>query len=382
MRRLFRIISVLLVCLILSSCKSGGEKPSQPAVKLEDATQVEQILDQMNRGNNLNMMVYSELKDYEEFLGYFDLLMSYDFNYLLFDIDGGRYMFMMYRFTKTTEKLDEVKNVRKNYTGDKLSLVFETESHPDSSDKGCFPQPTHVRCILKVDDGFDPGKCTVSVFGYGTPVIEKYQGGVVFVDDKCGFVDADLNIKHPIGDGRINEFESDRVDGYYWNVEHGVMGLLDHYGNVVLSQSYNRIICINPDRFIVERKEKNNSYSIGLVDSHENIIHDFIPGEIEMQRIGIYNAAGQFIFKRNSASGVIDENLNIVIEPDYLSIADYYSDCPNMFYAVENREWKFAVIGSDGELKTEFIYDEAYDAYQAYFNAMGGYGSDFFKKAE
>ena len=172
-----RIIAAVMACAMLGACQKdrGGLIPSHD--KLEDATKVEQILDRLNWCNDLDLMVYSELDNYNKYLGYFDLLQTYDFNYLLLNIEGGQYIFMMYRFTETTKQIDALKNVSKNYTGDKLNLFFETESHKVSGDRGCFPQADHVRCILKVDDGFDPDKCTVYAEGYGAPVIEKYQGG-------------------------------------------------------------------------------------------------------------------------------------------------------------------------------------------------------------
>ncbi|MCR4766384.1 MAG: hypothetical protein K5875_00285 [Saccharofermentans sp.] len=377
-----RIIAAVMVCAMLSACRKdvGGLLPEHD--ELEDATKVEQILERLTWCNDLDLMTYSELENYDEYLGYFDLLQTYDFNYLLLNIDGGQYIFMMYRFTETTEQLDALKNVRKNYTGDKLNLSFETESHKVFEDSGCFPQAVHVRCILKVDDGFDPDKCTVYAEGYGAPVIEKYQGGVIRVDGKYGFVDEDLNIKQPVVHGNINDFETDRVDGYYWMVDDGTMALLDHGGNIVLSQSYTSIICINPDRFLVTKMDENGFCTTGIVDGHENVVCDFISGSVEMQSIGIYNAKGQYILSSGGLKGVIDEDLNVIIEPKYSEVVEYCGESPNMFYVVENGIGKCAVVDNKGEFQTGFDYDEWYDAYKDYFDSKGGYSSDYFGKGE
>jgi hypothetical protein len=66
--------------------------------------------------------------------------------------------------------------------------------------------------------------------------------------------------------------------------------------------------------------------------------------------------------------------MNIIIEPKYTNIAEYYQDSPHMYYAVENEQGKCAVIGTDGALKNDFIYNSVYDASEEYFHRMGGYG--------
>ena len=128
--------------------------------------------------------------------------------------------------------------------------------------------------------------------------------------------------------------------------------------------------------------DENGFCTTGIVDGHENVVCDFISGSVEMQRIGIYNAKGQYILYRGGLEGVIDEDLNIVIEPKYTKVVEYCGESPNMFYVVENGIGKCAVVDNKGEFQTGFDYDEWYDAYKVYFDSKGGYSTGYFGKGE
>lgn len=359
------LLSVVMACAMLCSC----QVPVQP----DKATRVDQVLNDMD-GWSTELPLYSELKNDSKYLGYFGLLRD-QFSYLIFDIKGSKYMFILYMYYDYSSAMDKVTGVEQHFNGKTLSLTFDTEVH-DAQKGGCFPSGEYARCILKIDDDFNPGTCEVQVTGYGTQPITEYQGGMFSIGKKWGMADKDLNIVLPVIYDGILEFESDRVEDYYRVILDGNNGLVDSDGNIVLQPVYSNLICVNADRFIV-MKDEGDTNMIGLVDSRENVIKDFIPGFIEMQRSGIYNTADQYIFSRFSEGeyleGVIDADFNIVIEPVYEYIATYYQDSPNMYYAAQNTKGKFAVIGTDGVLRNDFVFDSAYDASQEYFERMGGY---------
>ena len=156
------------------------------------------------------------------------------------------------------------------------------------------------------------------------------------------------------------------------------MGLIDNNGDFVLSEKYSSIVCIDEDRFFVEKEEDGKSM-LGIVDSNEKPVKDYIPGSIEMQSTLSGNYVNQYIYSCETADGwkkgVVDGDLNIIIKPEYEEIAEYEFDSPKVYYAVKNSRGKTAVIGNDGELKTGFDYDEMYDASEAYIASMGGRGA-------
>lgn len=360
------LISVMFVLGMLSSCKAAP-------VNLEDATRVEQIVEQMDGSDDLPL--YSELKNDKKYLGYFDLLDQE--SYLYFDIKGEKYILLLYMYYDTRSELVEVTGAEQVFTGSSLNITFETELR-DTSRGGCFPSGDYARCLLKVTDKFDPDKCTVNITTY--PVtLERYKGGPFRVGKKWGMADKDLYITVPVKCDGIFEFETDRVEDYYRLYVDGHNSLVGPDRQYVLHPLYSNFICVSPDRFIVMRDsdDENVRNEIALVDSHENIIHDYMPGFIEMQSPRSYNSAEQYIFAvfkdGDYLEGVIDAELNIIIEPKYRHIAEYYEESPNMYYAAENLDGKCAVIGTDGALKNDFIYDSVYDASEEYFQRMGGY---------
>ncbi len=376
MRKTAVMISVLILCLMFSSCGKVRPGPGSVTDHPEEAVRVEQVLSQMTLSGTSGSLVYSELKDYEKYLGYFDLIIWQYQEYLFLDINGENYIFMIYKCPSATDHLDKINGVDAELTGDTMRLTFDTTTSYKAAE-GCFPGLDMARCILKADKGFDPEKQTVQVPGmYG--VFSKYNGGVLKVGEMYGFVDPDLNFKLPLIYSSINEFDTDKVDHYYYTYRDRKMGLLNSNGEFVLSEKYRAIVCINEDRFFVVTEENGKSM-LGIVDSQENPVKDYIPGSIEMQSTLSGNYLNQYIYSCETADGwkkgVIDGDLNIIIKPEYERIAEYESDSPKVYYAVEDSRGKVAVIGNDGEFKTGFDYDEMYDASEAYIKSMGGRGA-------
>lgn len=369
------IICVLLMCVVLSSCDNRVPVQTPADIDLEKATKVEQVISHMTLSAKADYLVYSELKDYKKYLGYFDLILWQDSDYLFMNINDENYIFMIYKCHAVTDHLEKIKGVKQKLSGDTLQIDFYTDVSFKEAE-GCFPGLDKAICILKADKGFDPEKQTVQVPGMAG-VLSKYDGGVLKVDEKYGFVDEHLNFKLPLVYDAINEFKTDKVDHYFYTVRDRNMGLINNNGDFVLSEKYSSIVCIKEDRFFVVKEEDGKSM-LGLVDGSEKLIKDFIPGFVEMQDTTSGNAANQYIFSRALATGrkfgIIDGDLNIVIEPEYSDIAEYYFDSPKVYYAVKNAQGKVAVIGNDGKLKTGFDYDEMYDASEAYIASMGGRG--------
>ena len=371
------LISVITVLGMICSCQHS-EDPVKPDkhvdhVNAEDAVSVDQIVSQMHLSDDLPL--YSELKKDKNYLGYFDLLDQE--SYLFFKINGKKYIFLLYTYYDTGHELVKVKGAKQKYTGRSLDITFDTELL-DTSRGGCFPSADYARCLLRVDDDFDPETCTVNISDYPVP-IERYKGGMFRVGKKWGMADKDLNITVPVICDGIYELETDRVEDYYRLYIDGYNGLVGPDRQYVLHPEYSNFVIVSADRFIVMKSDyENDGHMIALVDSHENIIHDYMPGFIDMQSWSSYNSAEQYIFSVKSGNryleGVMDAEMNIIIEPKYTNIAEYYQDSPHMYYAVENEQGKCAVIGTDGALKNDFIYNSVYDASEEYFHRMGGYG--------
>ncbi|MBQ3692905.1 MAG: hypothetical protein II931_06270, partial [Clostridia bacterium] len=112
----------------------------------------------------------------------------------------------------------------------------------------------------------------------------------------------------------------------------------------------------------------------GILNQNEELIHDYIDGFIDGNE-SFNNDVHQVVFGRMNGDvyleGVLDDDLNVIIEPQYTSISVFEIESQkDQFYVVENDKGEFAVIDSSGKQQTEFKAASVYDVQTNYYNSL------------
>ena len=318
-------------------------------ITLSNATSVYQLTDLMTERSN--EVLFSELEDDDDYLFYFDILPNQEF--FKVDVNGEKYLIFWYEYTSYDYKGVSIRMIDKNPVGDTINYDIYVNTEPYQS-MGCFPNIKDFRMILKLEKDFP----NIVVNGKS---FTEYDGGKIYIGGKYGMADKDLNILVPLIYDNIFDYSFYREDLEYLPTYYRVYdaetgnGLLDEDLNLVLSTSYYNIHYVNPDRFIAMIEDKDNWHNnrIVLIDSNENIIKE-IPGFLQDDSTSrIYCMDGHleiFIPDDGLGSvGVLDEDLNYIIEPIYRYI--YFDDS---VYLVTDSSGKTAKFDTDGNQLTDF----------------------------
>lgn len=385
---------IAAICMILTSCgktenstENVFQKGTGKEIKTSDITETElakaekvsDLSDGMTRTSDF--LKYSECSDDDELLFYFDILSLSGNNYITVEHSGSEYLLFMYCYSDYGVIMENVNSINKHSDGNTLNLMIDKDTHTlKRHEMYCEPDFSYCRCIVKLDKQYD--NVVIDDKSY-----EKYDGGVINVDKKYGIIDENLNIIVPVIYNQIRNYDIYTYKGVKYETEHqyyritGVdgNGIMDENYNIIVSPVYSNIYFINDDKFVVMKgKGQTNGiedYQIGIVDGNGNITHDFIEGFINGSETNFtQNYAGQMIFGRMDGKdylkGVLDENLNIVIEPVYKDVTVWNTDTENQFYVVENHNEEFAVIDTKGVQKTEFEKSSVYDVQTEYHEKL------------
>ena len=344
MKRYMLKISATVMCLaLLSSCGIMKEKEK---VKVREATSVDQILEEVRDSMKVDIPVYSELKDYDDYVAYFSIMDRYE--YLIKEIDGEDYIFISFYYYCPTAALTGVKSAEHTFRDNGLSVKcsYETKS---AQKGGCFPSGEMGGCILKMDKDYDPDKLVVMI---DEQEATRFTGGRVTAKNRMGMADEDMNIVLPIRYDNVFDFD----EGYYRVCRNGNNGIVDDKFNEVLSTKYSNIIYLGDGKFaaMIDIKDSND-YKVVMLDSEENILKDDLFGFIEADKVyGDYIMYHYYGDSQTSTVGVLDKNLDFVIEPLYKEIVVYEPDTDYKFFVVENFDEEYAAFDADGVQKTEF----------------------------
>ena len=294
-------------------------------------------------------ILYSECKKDKDIHFYFDIL-SFD-EYIKVEHNGKEYLLFWYDFSSYGLVGTDVRSIDKTYTGYRLDVDVNLKTKEYSSG-GCFPNQTRCRMIVKMDQQVD------YLFVAGVQYHE-YDGGEVYVCGRRGVADEDLNfILPPIYEGieELETFEPSYCPMLYRVFRDGKNGVLDSDYNPVLSMSYDNIYYLNEDRFIVSISKDDDVKNdvIALIDRDENILKQrkgFLCADTDSN---FYCFDGQIEFADPSYGpswgfGVMDQELNTIIEPVYYSI--FWVDG---YYKVENHDNEVAHFNERGVQTTEF----------------------------
>ena len=385
---------IVTMCMILTSCgriennNSGNssQKGTGKLIKTSDITESElanaetvfDLSDRMTRTSDF--LKYSECSDDDELLFYFDILSLSGNDYITVEHSGIEYLLFLYCYSDYGYVMKDINSINKSSDGDTLTLTLDKDIHK-TKHTGCYPDFSYCRCIVKLDRQYN--NVVIDDKSY-----EKYNGGMIIVNEKYGIADENLNIIVPVIYNRIRNYDiysykpgvqAETAHKYYHISGVEGNGLTDENYNIVINPVYTNIYFVNDDKFVVMKNKGQTSgiedSQIGIVDSKGNVIHDFIEGFIDGNEINFtQNYAGQIIFGRMDGKdylqGVLDENLNIVIEPVYKDITVWNAHTENQFYVVENLNSEFAVMDTKGVQKTEFEKSSVYDVQTAYHEKL------------
>lgn len=145
-------------------------------------------------------------------------------------------------------------------------------------------------------------------------------------------------------------------------------GIATKQGEILMECQYENIIYYGYNTFVVTKKV-NDTWKMGVVDINNNVVIDFIDGFMSQNyftstQYAIYSV----INNNNSYEGVIDRNLNIILQPIYsdvtmknIEIGDYYED-----YFIVERNGKRAVLDKEGNIKIDYCDSSVYDLWNEY----------------
>ena len=378
MKKRMMSIMILSVCLcfLLTGCSggvnnSGGEKLSQfEKDKIENAQTVYEISSLLTRTSDL--LKYSECPNDDEFSMYFDLLGTHD--YFVMPYGDEKYVLFLYAFSGYGETLSSITEIVKEYDSPNegnLNLTVNNQIEYTEQD-GCFPEITSARCIVKLDKDIK----SLSVDG---TAYNEYKGGYINVGDRYGVADADLNIIVPIQYETIRDFETFGTDKhYYFIVSENGAGVMNENYETIISPKYENIFFVNDSKFVVGKGPRDEvgleNAQIGILNQDEELIHEYIDGFIDGSE-SFDNDVHQVVFGRMSGDkylqGVIDDDLNIIIEPEYQNITVFKIELQkDQFYVVENDKSEFAVIDSSGKQQTEFEPTSVYEVQTNYYESL------------
>ena len=144
-------------------------------------------------------------------------------------------------------------------------------------------------------------------------------------------------------------------------------GIATKQGEILMECQYGNIIYYGYNTFVVTKKV-NDTWKMGVVDINNNIVIDFIDGFMSQNYFTSTQYAIYSVINNNSYEGVIDRNLNIILQPIYsdvtmknIEIGDYYED-----YFIVERNGKRAVLDKEGNIKIDYCDSSVYDLWNEY----------------
>lgn len=371
----FLVLASVCFCCLLTGCVTTTQANTKRELTqvekdmIENARTAYDVAPLMTR--TADYLKYSECAQDGGFAMYFDLLGGDE--YTVVSQNGENYLLFYYSFSSYSEEMTAVTQIEQRYDGDILHLTVEKRTKA-SNQRGCFPTGRSARCIVKLEQD-------ISTLYVNEKPFSVYDGGFIRVCDLTGVVDAELNIIVPIEYDMIRDYEVYDTDNryYYTATEHGV-GLMDESYQTLLKPQYVNIIFVDDNTFVVGRGPHEDftleNAAIGIVDRNGNLLHDYIDGFISGDE-SFHNDVHQAVFGRMQGGqflkGVVDDHLNVIIEPKYKAVSVFsFSEKNDRFYVVENLKGKFAVIDSSGKQQTEFVNTSVYDVQTQYYKTLRG----------
>ena len=364
------VAAAMASVMVLSGC--NADKPAQTTLssveieRLENAGELTDVSDII--ASVMNDVKYSECDDDRDLITYFGGLACADREYFIVSHGGEKYLLFRYGHIGNPGDLASVGGLTKEYSGNTLNVnvapVFKGKI-----EIGCFTGAVYANCIVKLDREIDA--LTVDDYKY-----TEYDGGIVRVGKKYGALDENMNVIVPIKYDILVNFSSPGSEHTYYRFsEKGHNGIMDGDFNIILQAKYFNIVFVNDDKFVVMEyntcgdttSDTSSKYMISAVDRSGNVLCGPIDGFIDADE-SFSNTARQAVFSRGGNKGVIDEDLNVIIEPEYDSIWKEGTDT-YIFYVVTKND-AHAVFDTKGVQKTAFENLTAYEVGEKYRNSI------------
>ena len=360
--------------LLLTGCAGKTEShpqnisaTSEQPETFRTARQVHELAQYMTATEQI--MKISECPDDSSLSFYFDMLSGSD--YFIVTQGDTDYLLFLYSYSDYGRVIKKIKSISKSYEGDTLMLHVD-KTLKDTSYRGCKPDQSHARCILRLDN-------PVSNILVDGSKLSPYAGGFIRAGDRWGAVDKDLNIVLPVvykGYYKLPTYGDDvQVMYRIWN-EEGT-GLIDGEYNEILPVRYGSVLYLSPGCYVITKREDGmNSSQLGVIDGDGNLLYGYTDGML-FGDSNFQNYAQQAVYGITHSPdpplyGVIDALMNIIIPPVYRNITMWSEETENQFYVVEQDKDCYAIFDASGTQKTEFQHSSVYEMQTAYYEQIRG----------
>lgn len=297
-------------------------------------------------------------------------------SYVIVDSEDDKYILFKYEYSEYDELLTTISSIKKTYKKQNncvLEVNVDYEITRNEND-GCYPNITVAYCILKLEEDID--ELLVDDFEY-----KKFEGGLIYANQRYGVVNDDYDIIVPIEYFVIRELKTfgEETKKYIFVRNEDGVGLMDENYNVLIQPSYFNLEYVSNNKFIVQKDADGdmNTFEdnqISIIDEDENELYGHIDGYLALQNT-FDSPLHQIIIGRieddKMYEGVIDDQLNVIIDTIYTDVAYFEISDHDGFYVVERENGETAVIDSLGKQQTEFIKASVYDTQTAYYEKIG-----------
>lgn len=327
--------------------------------------------------------------------------------YLPFEDNGIKYLLLGYRISSYSN-LSKSTMYIKNTTYSSGDLVIDlqvdevAEDYSNLYDAGIIVDSYAINFLyttIEIEESYN--NVYIQLSGNNTSgktekqAIEKFAGGFFSKDGKYGYVDENINITIPAIYNNVYNLDSSTgtdYSAYAIIYNDNGLGIAAKTGEILMECQYGNLIYYGENTFVANKKT-DSGWQMGVVDINNNVIIDFRDG---CMNISNFTTANYATFKtydnktntfNKSGTGLVDRNLNIVLEPEYEDIKlreitlsnssnqfkEEYFDENNQYkesYIIIEKDGKRAVLDLDGNVKIDYCDLSFYDIWNSYENSV------------
>lgn len=277
---------------------------------------------------------YSDVKDYKKFLKVFQFMGEYG-GYTIFTYEGERYLAVVYTEENYNGGFGRIRNVKREYSGNNLRINFDIE-HKTYSDRTADDR--RAKILIKLEENID------HLYINGTRYRE-FEGQVIKVDGKEGYLDKNLNVKLPViyDDMQLRWiYKKGELQEHLYIIKgpEGV-GLLDRNADFIFQPKYKNVEVLDNRLYLVEEEdESSGDIIIKIYNKYKDVLNSQNIGDGYVDEIIYINDQVNYKIKckRNGVwyTGLLGENLEVSIEPCYEDIQVVYTVPDSGYYEIVN----------------------------------------------
>ena len=325
--------------------------------------------------------------------------------YYIYDDGTNRYALIEYSYSSYCCRITQLNSVKYSYENincvDVLNVTIEPEVE-EYREHGEMPWRSCSYMVIKLDQEIhgiriDVNDVNSELDSWYDPdlYLDEYSGGITKFGEKFGCLGPDMEfVVQPEFDA-MYKLRTDSEEVYYRAARYdeatgrNVAGILNENMEWVLEPDlgYNEFFYLDGSfRIACEYGEDGDTW-LYTIDENGNKTGGKIQGHVyDIREAAAFCNRDHVAVIRQTKEGksywgVVNSDLEEIIPPIYSEIYPYdNSDCINDTdrywvdcFACMNETGKYAIFLPDGTQYTQFIYDSAYDAYQALDDSMKGY---------